>query len=153
MRFSVAVCLLLWCVALSAGAPPTGNVSGSVADQTGAPLAGVRVAIRGAASRTADTGAAGDFTFEDLPTGDYELSAELSGFERAHRAVRIDAGERVTVALPLRVVLMETTIVTAARTGGRDVQEVPLSISAVSPGAIERLGAQTLEHAPGLAPS
>jgi iron complex outermembrane receptor protein len=153
MRFSVAVCLLLWCVALSAGAPPTGNVSGSVADQTGAPLAGVRVAMRGAASRTADTGAAGDFTFEDLPSGDYELSAELSGFERAHRAVRINAGERVTVALTLRVVLTENTIVTAARTGGRDVQEVPLSISAVSPGAIERLGAQTLEHAPGLAPS
>ena len=130
-----------------------GSVSGSVADQTGAPLPGVRVAIQGVATRTAETGAAGDFVFPDLPEGHYEISAELSGFERAHRAVRVKAGDRVTVILTLRVVLMETAIVTAARTGERNVQEVPLAISAVSPAGLERLGAQTLEQAPALAPS
>jgi iron complex outermembrane receptor protein len=65
----------------------------------------------------------------------------------------VTPGERVTVALTLRVVLMETAIVTAARTGERDVQEVPLAISAVAPAGIERLGAQTIEHTPSLAPS
>ena len=84
---------------------PWEALSGSVADQTGAPLPGVRVAIQGVATRTAETGAAGDFAFQDLPEGDYEISAELSGFERAHRAVRVKAGERVTVILTLRVVL------------------------------------------------
>ena len=84
-----------------------GSVSGSVADQTGAPLPGVRVAIQGVATRTAETGAAGDFAFPDLSEGHYEISAELSGFERAHRAVRVKAGERVTVILTLRVVLVE----------------------------------------------
>ena len=153
MRFSLVGCLVLWCAAVSAGAQSMGGLSGSVADQTGAALPGVRVAIHGAATRTAETGAAGDFAFQDLPAGDYEIAAELSGFERARRDVRVTAGERVTVALTLRVALMETTIVTAARTGGRDVQEVPLAISAVSPAGIERLGAQTLEHAPALAPS
>ena len=100
-----------------------------------------------------ETGAAGDFAFQDLPEGDYEISAELSGFERAHRAVRVKAGERVTVTLTLRVVLAETAIVTADRTGERDVQDVPLAITAVSPAGLERLGAQTLEQAPALAPS
>ena len=153
MRFSLAGFLVAWCVAVSAGAQSMGGASGSVADQTGAPLPGVRVAIQGVATRTAETGAAGDFAFQDLPEGDYEISAELSGFERAHRAVRVKAGERVTVTLTLRVVLAETAIVTADRTGERDVQDVPLAISAVSPAGLERLGAQTLEQAPALAPS
>ena len=79
--------------------------------------------IRGVAVRTADTGAAGDFAFPDLPEGDYEISAELSGFERQRRAVRVRAGERVTVSFTLRVALVEETIVTAAKAGGRDVQD------------------------------
>ena len=109
--------------------------------------------IRGVATRMAETGVAGAFAFPDLNEGNYEISAELSGFERARRAVRVKAGERVTVTLTLRVALMETAIVTAARTGERDVQDVPLAISAVSPAGLERLGAQTMEQAPALAPS
>src|SRR3954470_12719892 len=85
-------------------------VVGSIVDQTGAPLAGVRVTIRGVAVRTADTGAAGDFAFSDVPEGDYEISAELSGFEGAHRTVRVLAGERVSVSLALRVGILEETI-------------------------------------------
>ena len=153
MRFSLAACLVLWCVAVSAGAQSTGGVSGSVADQTGAPLPGARVTIRGVASRAAETDVAGAFAFQDIPEGNYEISAELGGFEPARRAVRVKAGERVTVTLTLRVALLETTNVTAARTGERDVQDVPLAISAVSPAGIERLGAQTIEHSPALAPS
>ena len=128
-------------------------VVGSIVDQTGAPLPGVRVTIRGVAVRTADTGAAGDFAFPDLPEGDYEISAELSGFERQGRAVRVRAGERVTVSFTLRVALVEETIVTAAKTGGRDVQEIPVAISAVSQADLGRLGTQTIEEAPALAPS
>ena len=116
MRFSLVGCLVLLCAAVPAGAQSMGGLSGSVADQTGARLAGVRVAIHGAATRTAETGAAGDFAFQDLPAGDYEIAAELNGFERAHRAIRVKTGERVTVELTLRLALMETTIVTAART-------------------------------------
>ena len=109
--------------------------------------------IRGVAVRTAETGAAGDFAFPDLPEGDYEISAELSGFERQGRAVRVRAGERVTVSFTLRVALVEKTIVTAAKAGGRDVQEIPIAITAVSQADLGRLGTQTIEGAPALAPS
>jgi hypothetical protein len=126
---------------------------GSVVDQTGAALPGVRLTIRGVADRTADTGAAGDFAFPDLREGDYEISSELSGFERQARAVRVRAGERVTVSFTLRVALVEKTIVTAAKAGGRDVQETPIAISAVSQADLGRLGTRTIEGAPALAPS
>jgi Carboxypeptidase regulatory-like domain len=114
MKLLLAAALMLLWVVGSTAAQPTAAIAGSVVDQTGAPLHGVRVTIRGVGVRTADTGATGDFAFPDLSEGDYEISAELSGFERQERAVRVRAGEQVTVSFTLRVALVETTIVTAA---------------------------------------
>ena len=153
MKLLLAAALMLLCVAGSTAAQSVAVLVGSIVDQTGAPLPGVRVTIRGVAVRMADTGAAGDFAFPDLPEGDYEISAELSGFERQGRAVRVRAGERATVSFALRVALAERTIVTAAKAGGRDVQEIPMAISAVSQADLGRLGTQTIEEAPALAPS
>jgi iron complex outermembrane recepter protein len=149
----LSAALILFCMATSTAAQSMGDVVGSIVDQTAAPLAGVRVTIRGVAVRTAETGAAGDFAFPDLPKGDYEISAELSGFERQERAVRVRAGEQVTVSLTLRVAFLEKTIVTAAKAGGRDAQEIPIAISAVSQADLGRLGSRTIEEAPALAPS
>jgi len=150
---SLFAVLMLFCMVPSAIAQSMGEVVGSIVDQTGAPLPGVRVTIRGVAVRTANTGGAGDFAFPDLPEGDYETSAELSGFERQERAVRVGAGERVTVSMTLRVALVEKTIVTGAKTGGRDVQEIPIAITAVSQADLGRFGTQTIEGAAALAPS
>jgi iron complex outermembrane receptor protein len=55
--------------------------------------------------------------------------------------------------MTLRVALVEKTTLTAAKTGGRDVQEIPIAISAVSQADLGRLGTQTIEEAPVLAPS
>jgi len=153
MKVFLAAALMLVCVTGATAAQPMATVAGSVVDQTGAPLPGVRLTIRGGADHTADTGSAGDFVFPDLPAGDYELSAELSGFERQRRAVHMRAGARVTVSLTLRVALVEETIVTATKAGGRDVGEIPVAISAVSSADLGRLGSQTIEAAPALAPS
>jgi outer membrane receptor protein involved in Fe transport len=153
MKSLIAAALMLLWVAGSTAAQPMAAIAGSVVDQTGAALPGVRLTIRGVAVRTADTGAAGDFAFPDLPEGDYEISAELSGFERQQRAVRVRAGEQVTVSFSLRVALVETTIVTATKTGERDAQEIPIAISAVPAADLGRLGSQTVGDAPALAPS
>ena len=153
MNVVLAVVLALLCAPASAPAQPTAELAGSIFDQTGAPLPGVHVAIRGVADRRAETSTAGDFAFHELPAGDYEISAELSGFERQSRALRVRAGERATVSFTLRVAVVESTIVTAAKVGGRDVQESPLAISAVSQADLGRLGSQTIEEAPALAPS
>ena len=153
MKLSLAAALMFLWLARSTAAQPVAQVVGSIVDQTGAALPGVRVTIRGAAVRMADTGAAGDFAFADLPEGDYQISTELSGFERQGRTVRVRAGERATVSFTLRVALESATIVTAAKTGGRDVQETPMAVSAVSQADLSRLGTQTIEGAPALAPS
>jgi iron complex outermembrane recepter protein len=149
----LAAALMLFCMAPSTAAQSMGGVVGSIVDQTGAPLPGVHMTIRGVAVRTAATGAAGDFTFPDLPQGDYEISAELNGFQPERRAVRVQAGERVTVSFTLRLAIVEETIVTAAKLGEHDVQAIPMSISAVSNAELGRLGTHTLGHAAALAPS
>lgn len=150
---SCTAALMLLCGAASIAAQSLAAAVGTVVDQTGAPLPGVRVTIRGLATRTAETGETGDFAFRDLPEGNYEISVELTGFERQGRAVRVGAGERVAMSFTLRVALAERTVVTADKAGERDVQEVPIAISAVSEADLGRLGAQTIEGAPALAPS
>ena len=109
MKTLLAAALMVFGLAVPEAAQSAAVVVGSIVDQAGAPLAGVRVTIRSVAVRIATTGAAGDFAFSDVPDGDYEISAELSGFERARRAVRVLAGERVTVSLALRVAILEET--------------------------------------------
>ena len=123
-------------------------------DQTGAPLPGVRMTIRGVVDRAADTGAAGDFAFPDLPEGDYEISAELSGFEPARRAVRVQAGERVTRVLhPARRHRGRND--RHGREGGRARRSRRFpwrSVPSRTPSSA-RLGTQTLGQAAALAPS
>ena len=149
----IAAILALLCAPASARAQTAGELAGSIYDQTGAPLPGVRITIRGATDREAQTSAAGDFAFQDLPEGDYEISAELSGFERARRDVRVQAGERVTVSLTLHVAIVEETFVTAEKVGERDIQTIPMAISAVSNAELGRLGTRTLGEGAALAPS
>src|SRR5580765_6149549 len=133
MNLLSAVVLAMVSVAAPAGAQPVGVVFGSISDQTGAPLPGVHLTIRGVTQRDAQSGAAGDFVFLDLPKGEYEISAELSGFERARREVQVRAGERITVSFILHVAgIREETIATASKAGERDVQSTPMAITAIS---------------------
>jgi len=140
MKLLLAASLMVFGLAAPAAAQSAVVVAGSIVDQTGAPLPGVQVTIRGVIVRTAVTGATGDFVLPDVADGDYEISAELSGFERQQRAIRIRAGERTTASFTLRVALVAETIVTAARTGDRDVQDIPLAVTAVSQSDLGRLG-------------
>ena len=141
---AVAIVLAVFRAAPSpAPARQLGELYGTIYDQTGGTLVGVQIALRGAENRDGHTGPAGEFQFQNLRGGDYEISAELSGFERVHRTVRVQAGERVSVSFTLHVAIVEDTIVTAAKVGERDVQTIPMAISAVSNAELGRLGTPT----------
>ena len=129
------------------------HVSGTISDQTGAPLPGVRITLHGLTDRTTQTGTAGDFAFVGIPAGEYEIAAELSGFEPLRRTVRVKPGERTAVSFTLQLSHVEETIVTAAKAGERDVQIIPMAITGVSNTTLNRLGTQMLGEAAALAPS
>lgn len=67
----------------------TGAISGTVKDQSGAVVPGATVTVRNLstnASRTTITEGDGRFTIPGLPSGPYELTAELAGFSKYVRS-------------------------------------------------------------------
>jgi hypothetical protein len=64
----------------------TATIRGTVTDPSGAIIAGAKVTVRGEVTgltRSAQTNAAGLYSFDELPVGSYAITAELTGFKSA----------------------------------------------------------------------
>jgi hypothetical protein len=83
--------------------PASGSVGGRITDREGSSLPGVRVAVRGAAGpRESITNENGEFVVDPLPPGDYDLTAQLPGFQtRSVPAITVLPAERTTVSVML----------------------------------------------------
>ncbi len=125
----ITVCLS---AAAAVHAAPAGHIMGVVNDATGAPLPGVTITLSGTADRVATTNQDGRFTFQQLPDGEYELKATLDRFVPAVRAVRLVDGVSEPLVLTLSVGAFEQVLVTAEKTGERDLQSAPMALSALS---------------------
>jgi len=81
------------------------TITGLVADQSGAPVAGVKVAILATGTNTTQetlTNDIGSYTVPALPPGSYIVSVDLSGFKKAaSRELRADSGSTLRVDLTL----------------------------------------------------
>ena len=141
LRGATAVVAFALCVAVGApAAAQSGRLAGVVVDATGGVLPGATVALRGGPGGRQETqaDARGRFAFSDLAPGEYTVTVFLSGFGE----VTVDAVAVGTdpVALPpitLRLgAFADATVVTATRIE-EPLQEVPLSISAVTGADIE----------------
>ena len=95
----------------------TGQVSGTVVDQTGAVIAGAKVTLTNSVtgqSRTIGTGDTGDFVFNDLIPGTYKLAVNASGFENYQQSdISVTPSERValhTVQLTLGSTATEVNV-------------------------------------------
>lgn len=92
---------------LSFGQTTTGTILGVVADETGARVPGVTVTVTNldtAISRTLATDAAGRYRASSLPSGNYEMKAEMAGFKTAvRRGVQLSVGAETVVDLTLSI--------------------------------------------------
>ena len=95
---------------------PTGTINGNVVDGTGAGLPGATVTVNNAdtgATKSAPSGATGNFTFPLLAVGRYTVSAELSGFATArvpNVTVSIGGQEKVTLKMEIAGVQAAVTV-------------------------------------------
>ena len=104
-RLWLALALGVALPALAAGQATTGTVRGTVRDQQGAVVPGATVTVRNTdtnSSRSAVSGDHGEYLVTNLPTGNYEVVAELAGFTKIVRsgitlAVNQDAVVDVTL--------------------------------------------------------
>ncbi len=131
---------------------PSAQLAGSVQDATGLPLAGVTLTLRGPSNKLTQTDPEGQFDFQSLPEGQYELTATLPGFAPARQIARLIAAQRSVVSLTLTVLVFEQTVVTAARTGEADVQTVPMAVSVLPGIQLARMQDHTVEDIAGRAP-
>jgi TonB-dependent heme/hemoglobin receptor len=95
------------------------HLGGSVADASGAALAGAKVSVRNLATGeqlTVQTDAAGNFHFEDLPAGSYRVTVESAGFSSASREISLgDTTQNLEIMLVVGNIT-ENVTVTATRT-------------------------------------
>jgi hypothetical protein len=95
-----------------------GGVAGTVNDATGAAVAGAAVRLGSpdtGLTREGTTTSTGEFVFQDLPLGKYDITVTQAGFDTVHvSGVVVDAGKVATVGLKLDVAKQATTVEVAA---------------------------------------
>jgi hypothetical protein len=114
-------CLVLAAVLLLTGAGSAfgqaqlGSVFGTVTDNQGAALPGVRIELTGiGAPRTQFTDAQGNFRFPNLDPGSYALTASLEGFSTVeYPSVSVRVGRSTTLEIQLSAAVEETITVTS----------------------------------------
>ncbi len=114
----IAVCVGFLLASPLAAQRVTGQISGTVKDDSGAVLPGVTVTVSGdniVGERVAVTNANGFYRFLNLPPGSYELTFGLEGFASQTRSdVRVSLGQTTTENADLKVGdIAETIVVTA----------------------------------------
>jgi hypothetical protein len=90
----------------SAYALESGNIQGYVEDETGAPIPGAEVVLGGAemaGDRRMTTGADGEFRFDQIPPGNYEITVLFKGATVARAAVRVALSTTTTVPIPAKM--------------------------------------------------
>ena len=100
---AAAVALLALSFAIWAQAP-TGTITGTVTDESGAPIPNVTITITEKAtgvSRMVATNTSGLYSAPALPVGDYQVRAEAQGFRIVERGSTVQAGGTFTVNLPM----------------------------------------------------
>jgi Carboxypeptidase regulatory-like domain len=93
--------------------PEPGNACGAVQDRTGAAIPGATVGLRSEnALLNISTDRSGQFCFNHLPPGPYELEIQAMGFQSEHRQVDVVSGEsaQITVLLVVQGVTQRVTV-------------------------------------------
>ena len=135
------------------GAAQTGRIAGSVEDPTGGRIANAAVSLAGPVDRTATTDEDGRFAFGDLPDGEYRLRVGPDGFAPTEQRVRLSNGATLSVAFKLVVRIDERIVVTASKTGERELQSTPLAVSVLSGEELRRSESRTVADLTGQSPS
>jgi hypothetical protein len=100
---------------------PTGAIRGTVADPTGAVIAGATVTAKNkntGAERSATTQADGQYQIANLLPGEYELSVTMTGFKKYLSSITVQVGDTSTANHSLEVgETSETVVVSGDATG------------------------------------
>ncbi|PWT98710.1 MAG: hypothetical protein C5B51_28605 [Terriglobia bacterium] len=110
----------------------TGGLRGTVSDPTGAAVSKANVTLTNVATKQVRTQAVnerGEFTFELLGVGDYEVKAEASGFASSITQATVRTGEVASVAFRLEVGSITQTVQVSDAVAQIDTENAQLQTS------------------------
>ena len=118
---SMIVLCSLWLAATPAVAQQTtGSITGRILDDQGASVPGVTVTGKSEATgfvRTDVTDGEGIYRLTALPVGNYDLTAELSGFSKIeNKGIVVNVGQTIDLNLTLKLAAVSETISVRAET-------------------------------------
>jgi hypothetical protein len=161
VAFVGVLATLLACAPHAYGQTPTGSLTGTVIDATGASVSGAQVTVANAGTRQLreqTTNEAGLFTAAALPPGLYHVTIRVAGFKRIERDVVVEAGtsDSIQVRLELGDVAETITVERTPTAIRRSQHQVGSVVTREQIDAIPLNGRSFLELAklePGVTPS
>lgn len=98
----------------------TADVSGTVKDDTGAPVSGAVVTLSGPSTVSATTDAKGAFSMSNVTQGLYRIIVQKAGFDTATDSISVIAGTPTSLDVHLHIsTLTSLRTIATVRTGGR----------------------------------
>jgi len=102
-----------------------GTVRGIVHDPQHRPVAGASVELKSSNSdwsQTTKSNDEGEFEFDAVPLGEYEIIVTHDGFDRAARSIIIDSGSSPVFHIPLSISNVSQRVVVSSETGIIDTE-------------------------------
>jgi len=133
-RFYALLLLTVLASVLVFGQAETGQLTGTVADSSGAVVPGATVTIKSVntgTTRTVQTSQGGSYSITNLQPDTYEVSVEGKGFQKLTSRVVINVGSRADFSPKLAIGGSSTTVEVAAEGGGAVVNTETQTLSQV----------------------
>ncbi len=120
------------------------SISGAVFDPDKRVVPGAQVTLLHAMTvlEVRETNAQGQFSFDDLPAGDYQVIARSAGFDQLLEAITLGLDEKRTADLHLTLSAVQNRVVVSAGVGGELTTQTASSVSVVGAQEIKDRGAQ-----------
>ena len=156
--YLMAVIAALWSAptALAQPAAPESlaRLAGAIVDPAGAAVPDARLVLRGPLGTVAETRSdeAGQFAFDAVPPGRYGLVTSRAGFRADPLEIVLDAGERRTLQVALRISAVAESLVVSASQVDVPLSQVPGSVSMYSRQELQARQIDTVADALRLVP-
>src|SRR3984957_4322198 len=124
--------------------PYAASISGTVFDPDGKPVAGARITLLYAMAglEVTQTNAQGQYRFEDLRPGTYQMVGTASGFNEVTGDIELQADQKLIKDLKLNLSAVQERVVVSAAPGGALSSKIASSVSVVSAQEIDDRGAE-----------
>jgi hypothetical protein len=108
----------------------TGNIYGTVKDESGAVLPGATVTLSGdLGTRSTTAGSQGEFRFLNLDRGRYKVAIALPGFSTVNQEVSVVTGENISLDFSLKVAQVAETVTVTSEAAIVDIKKRGTSTS------------------------